>query len=70
MTFNANTVVAECIEDSTVPSIKYDFVAISDIASKTPDSLLGKLFIPNMFRFHNATYRKSVVIRSIYLAHT
>lgn len=44
MTFNADTVVAECMEDtSSMPSIKYDFVPISDIANKTPDNVLGKL---------------------------
>ncbi|CAB3221836.1 unnamed protein product [Arctia plantaginis] len=41
MTFTANTVVAECIDDpGSVPSVKYDFIAINDITSKTPDSLL------------------------------
>lgn len=41
MTFTPNTVVAECMEDSsTVPSVKYDFLPINDIASKTPDTLL------------------------------
>lgn len=44
MTFTPNTVVAECMEDSsTVPSVKYDFLPINDIASKTPDTLLGKI---------------------------
>lgn len=43
MTFTSETVVAECTEDaSSVPTIKYEFVPISDIANKTPDTLLGK----------------------------
>ncbi|KOB71368.1 Replication protein A1 [Operophtera brumata] len=41
MTFGSETVVAECTEDaSSVPTIKYDFVAINEIGNKTPDSLL------------------------------
>ncbi|KPI94468.1 Replication protein A 70 kDa DNA-binding subunit [Papilio xuthus] len=41
MTFTADTVVSECMEDaSTVPSVKFDFVPISEIANKSPDSLL------------------------------
>ncbi|PZC79523.1 hypothetical protein B5X24_HaOG216188 [Helicoverpa armigera] len=41
MTFTANTVVAECMEDaSSVPSIKFDFVPINDIAAKSVDTLL------------------------------
>ncbi|XP_049873501.1 replication protein A 70 kDa DNA-binding subunit [Pectinophora gossypiella] len=41
MTFTNETVVAECTEDSSsVPTIKYDFVPISDIANKTPDVIL------------------------------
>ncbi|CAD0201397.1 unnamed protein product [Chrysodeixis includens] len=41
MTFTANTVVAECMEDSSsVPSVKYEFLPINDIATKTPDTLL------------------------------
>lgn len=43
MTFTPDTVVAECTEDTgSMPSIKYDFVPITDIANKTPDTLLGK----------------------------
>ncbi|KAH9644803.1 hypothetical protein HF086_007891 [Spodoptera exigua] len=41
MTFTANTVVAECMEDSSsVPSIKFEFVPINDIATKNVDTLL------------------------------
>ncbi|XP_038209890.1 replication protein A 70 kDa DNA-binding subunit [Zerene cesonia] len=41
MTFNSDTVVAECTEDSSsVPSVKYDFTPISEIANKSPDTLL------------------------------
>ncbi|CAH2228915.1 jg1374 [Pararge aegeria aegeria] len=41
MTFNADTVVAECMEDaSTLPTVKYDFVPISDIANKNSDTIL------------------------------
>ncbi|XP_068633685.1 replication protein A 70 kDa DNA-binding subunit [Battus philenor] len=41
MTFNADTVVSECMEDSSsVPTIKYDFVPINEIANKSTDTLL------------------------------
>ncbi|KAJ8722019.1 hypothetical protein PYW08_004421 [Mythimna loreyi] len=41
MTFTANTVVAECMEDSSsVPSVKFDFVPINEIAAKNVDTLL------------------------------
>ncbi|KAI8436718.1 hypothetical protein MSG28_010201 [Choristoneura fumiferana] len=41
MTFNADTVVSECQDDaSSVPTIKYDFVPINEIADKATDSLL------------------------------
>ncbi|OWR41201.1 replication protein A 70 kDa DNA-binding subunit [Danaus plexippus] len=41
MTFTADTVVSECMEESnSVPSIKYDFMPISDIADKGPDTIL------------------------------
>ncbi|XP_072949136.1 replication protein A 70 kDa DNA-binding subunit [Epargyreus clarus] len=41
MSFNADTVVAECMEDaSSVPSINYDFQPINEIANKSPDTIL------------------------------
>ncbi|CAG4956129.1 unnamed protein product [Colias eurytheme] len=41
MTFNSDTVVAECTEgSSSVPSVKYDFTPINEIANKSPDTLL------------------------------
>ncbi|CAH2048570.1 unnamed protein product, partial [Iphiclides podalirius] len=41
MTFNADTVVAECMEDvGSVPTIKYEFVPINEIANRNPDTLL------------------------------
>ncbi|XP_047533064.1 replication protein A 70 kDa DNA-binding subunit-like [Vanessa atalanta] len=44
MTFTSDTVVAECTEDiSTVPTVKYDFLAISDIANKSPDTILDTI---------------------------
>lgn len=43
MTFNMETIVAECMEDaSSVPTIKYDFVPINEIGNKTTDSIIGK----------------------------
>lgn len=43
MTFTNDTVVAECMDEaSSVPSIKYEFVPISDIADKNVDTLLGE----------------------------
>ncbi|XP_013143928.1 PREDICTED: replication protein A 70 kDa DNA-binding subunit [Papilio polytes] len=44
MTFTADTAVSECVEDaSTVPSVKFDFVPISEIANRSPDSLLDMI---------------------------
>ncbi|CAK1580169.1 unnamed protein product [Parnassius mnemosyne] len=41
MSFTADTVVAECMDEaSSVPSIKYEFVPINEIANKSPDTLL------------------------------
>ncbi|XP_023938523.1 replication protein A 70 kDa DNA-binding subunit [Bicyclus anynana] len=41
MSFTPDTVVAECMEDaSALPTVKYDFVPISDIANKNSDSIL------------------------------
>lgn len=43
MTFNADTIVAECMDDaSSVPCVKYDFVPINTIAEKSPDTIIGK----------------------------
>ncbi|XP_045448079.1 replication protein A 70 kDa DNA-binding subunit [Melitaea cinxia] len=44
MTFTSDTVVAECMEDtSTLPSIKYDFIPISDIADKSPETIVDTI---------------------------
>ncbi|CAG4965100.1 unnamed protein product [Parnassius apollo] len=41
MSFTPDTVVAECMDEaSSVPSIKYEFVPINEIANKNPDTLL------------------------------
>ncbi|KAG7308878.1 hypothetical protein JYU34_006140 [Plutella xylostella] len=41
MTFTNDTVVAECMEDAgSVPSVKFDFVPICDIAEKNTDALI------------------------------
>ncbi|KAJ0176690.1 hypothetical protein K1T71_007869 [Dendrolimus kikuchii] len=49
MTFTSETVVAECMEEaSSVPTIKYDFQPISEIANKTPDSLLDVIGVCKM----------------------
>ncbi|KAL0838920.1 hypothetical protein ABMA28_016932 [Loxostege sticticalis] len=41
MTFNSDTVVAECTEDaSSLPTVKYDFVPINTIAEKSPDTII------------------------------
>ncbi|XP_026327130.1 replication protein A 70 kDa DNA-binding subunit isoform X1 [Hyposmocoma kahamanoa] len=48
MTFTPDTVVAECTEDTgSMPTIKYDFVPITDIANKTPDTLLDVIGVCN-----------------------
>lgn len=49
MTFTNETVVAECMEESTsVPNVKYDFVQISDIANKSTDSILDVIGVCKM----------------------
>ncbi|CAH0398399.1 unnamed protein product [Chilo suppressalis] len=41
MTFTAETVVAECTDDtSAMPSVKYDFIPINSIADKSPDNII------------------------------
>lgn len=43
MTFTNDTVVAECMEDAgSVPSVKFEFVPICDIAEKNTDALIGE----------------------------
>lgn len=45
MTFTAETVVAECLDEaSSMPTVKYNFVPINEIANKSPDNLLGNYF--------------------------
>lgn len=52
MTFNSDTVVAECTEDaSSLPTVKYDFVPINMIAEKSPDTIIGKTNC--IFRYKN-----------------
>lgn len=42
MTFTAETVVAECLDEaSSMPTVKYNFLPINEIANKAPDNLLG-----------------------------
>ncbi|XP_041979266.1 replication protein A 70 kDa DNA-binding subunit [Aricia agestis] len=49
MTFTADTVVAECMEDSSaVPSIKFEFMPINEIANKNPDTLLDVIGVCKM----------------------
>ncbi|CAH2096286.1 unnamed protein product [Euphydryas editha] len=44
MTFNSDTVVSECMDDaSSLPSVKYDFIPISDIANKSPDTIIDTI---------------------------
>ncbi|KAJ2949088.1 hypothetical protein O0L34_g6027 [Tuta absoluta] len=49
MTFSNETVVAECMDDvSSVPSVKYEFQSISDIAGKSPDTILDVIGVCKM----------------------
>ncbi|XP_047503959.1 replication protein A 70 kDa DNA-binding subunit [Pieris napi] len=49
MTFTADTVVAECMEDtSSMPSVKYEFTPISEIANKNVDTLLDTIGVCKM----------------------
>lgn len=43
MTLSNETVIQECIDDvGEVPVVKYDFVPISQIAEKAPNTIVGK----------------------------
>lgn len=49
MTFTANTIVAECMDDvSSMPTVKYDFVPITDIADKPANTLLDVIGVCKM----------------------
>ncbi|XP_046966364.1 replication protein A 70 kDa DNA-binding subunit-like isoform X2 [Vanessa cardui] len=41
LVFQTDTVIAECCDNvSTLPTVKYDFLSISDIANKSPDAII------------------------------
>lgn len=43
MTLSNDTQIQECTDDiQDVPTVKYDFVPISQIADKAPNSIVGK----------------------------
>lgn len=43
MTLNNDSVIQECKEDlEDVPTVKYDFVRISEIADKPPNTIVGE----------------------------
>lgn len=42
MTLTNETAIQECTEDTEVPTVKYDFIPISDIAEKPKDTIVGK----------------------------
>lgn len=42
MTLTNETTIQECTEDTEVPTVKYDFIPISDIAEKPKDTIVGK----------------------------
>lgn len=42
MTLNNDSVIQECTEDAQdVPTVKYDFIPISQIAEKAPNTIVG-----------------------------
>lgn len=45
MTLSNDTVIQECTEDlQDVPTVKYEFVPINEIAEKTPNTIVGEFF--------------------------
>lgn len=43
LTLGNDSVIQECTEDSEdVPTVKYEFVPIKDIADKQPNTIVGK----------------------------
>ncbi|XP_050350813.1 replication protein A 70 kDa DNA-binding subunit-like [Nymphalis io] len=49
MIFKSDTLIAECFDnDSTLPTVKYDFLPISDIANKRPDTILDVIGVCKM----------------------
>lgn len=41
MTFTNDTMVEECSDSLSVPSIQYNFIPINEISDKSPDSIIG-----------------------------
>lgn len=47
MTLNNDSVIQECVEDlSDIPTVKYDFVPINQIAEKPVNTIVGELESP------------------------
>jgi len=42
MTFNSDTIIEPCDEQTDLPSISFDFVKIDTLESKQPQAVIGK----------------------------
>lgn len=45
MTFNNETSVLPCEDDHHLPTVQFDFTGISDLESKSKDSLVGRTMV-------------------------
>lgn len=57
MTLSNDTVIQECTEDlHDVPTVKYEFVPISQIADKQPNAVVGKILSHIMYIYAHYVY--------------
>lgn len=45
MTFNADTMIEPSDDDSSLPTMNFNFVKINELDSKAPNTLVGKLCV-------------------------
>lgn len=50
MTFNPDTIIEPCDDDSSLPTMNFNFVKINELESKAPTSLIGEYKV--QFPFH------------------
>lgn len=43
MTFNPDTIIEPCDDDSSLPTMNFNFVKINELSNNTPNSLIGVL---------------------------
>lgn len=65
MTLGNDTVIQECTEDlHDVPTVKYDFVPISQIADKAPTTIVGKFKAVHCRMFRSVKRKHFVCLKN------